>query len=155
MSEQIAGSCLCGAVSFSVQPPSLFCGHCHCSMCRRNHGAGYVTWFAVPRSQFALETGALELTRYRSSDHGTRSFCRICGSSLFCETNSAPDKVDIVLANMHGPIDRLPEIHIFFDDRIEWMVVDDDLPRLGGPTGLEPLDAEPKSSRGRAKNARR
>jgi hypothetical protein len=39
---------------------------------------------------------------------------------------------------MEGAIDRLPESHIFFDDRAAWTIVADDLPRLGGPTGMEP-----------------
>ena len=137
--EHVRGSCLCGVVRFSIAPPTQFCGHCHCSMCRRNHGAGYVTWIALPRAQFRLESGETDLTRYASSDHGTRSFCRRCGSSLFCETTHDPDRIDIVLANMQGPIDRRPEMHIFFDDRAEWVFVDDGLPRLGGTTGLEPL----------------
>ena len=140
MSEgRVPGSCFCGAVRFSAQLPSLFCGHCHCSMCRRSHGAGYVTWFAVPRDHLLLESGEADLARFRSSDHGTRSFCGRCGSSLFCESTRHPDQVDIVLANMHGPIDRPPQFHIYFDDRVEWVVVNDGLPRLGGPTGLEPI----------------
>ena len=40
---------------------------------------------------------------------------------------------------MHAPIDRDPELHFFFDDRAAWVVVDDELPRLGGKTGREPL----------------
>ncbi len=136
---KVPGSCFCGAVRFSAQLPSLFCGHCHCSMCRRSHGAGYVTWFAVPRAQFVLESGEAELARFRSSDHGTRSFCRRCGSSLFCESTRHPDQIDIVLANTHGPIDRPPQFHVYFDDRADWVVVNDGLPRLGGPTGLEAI----------------
>ena len=137
--ERIPGSCLCGAVRFSIEPPTQFCGHCHCSMCRRNHGAGYVTWIALPRTQFRLESGAADLTRYASSDHGTRSFCRRCGTSLFCETTHDPGRIDIVLASLQGPVDRRPEMHIYFDDRADWVFVDDGLPRLGGTTGLEPL----------------
>ena len=56
--ERASGSCLCGAVRFTASLPSLVCAHCHCSMCRRNHGAGYVTWFAVPRAQLVIESGA-------------------------------------------------------------------------------------------------
>jgi hypothetical protein len=114
-------------------------------MCRRNHGAGYVTWFAVPRGQFSLEAGEAQLQRFRSSDHGTRSFCARCGSSLFCESTRHPDKIDIVLANMEAPIDRDPQLHVYFDDRVSWIHVEDGLPRLGGATGLEPLqpDADP------------
>lgn len=142
--SRVSGSCFCGAIGFRINLPTLFCGHCHCSMCRRSHGAGFVTWFAVPRSQFSLERGQAELVRFRSSDHGSRSFCIRCGSSLFCESSRHPDQVDIVLANMDGPIDRLPQVHIYFDDRAAWVAADDGLPRLGGATGLEPLkpDAE-------------
>ena len=136
---RVSGKCLCGSVRFTVQLPSLSCGHCHCSMCRRNHGAGFVTWIAVPRTQFVLEAGEADLTRFRSSDHGTRSFCARCGSSLFCESSHHPEIVDIVLANLNGPIDRPPESHIYFDDRADWVVVNDGLPRLGGASGREPI----------------
>ena len=108
-------------------------------MCQRNHGAGFVTWFSVPKARFSLDRGEGSLKRYQSSDHGSRSFCGRCGSSLFCDLNEQPDDIDIVLANMKGPIDRAPQTHIFFDDRAAWTRVDDDLPRLGGQTGMEPV----------------
>jgi len=137
--SRVSGSCFCGAIGFSIGLPTLFCGHCHCSMCRRSHGAAFVTWFAVPRSRFLLERGRDELVRFRSSDHGTRSFCRRCGSSLFCESSRHPEQVDVVLANMEAPIDRLPQAHIYFDDRAAWVTAEDRLPRLGGSTGMEPI----------------
>ena len=134
----IAGACFCGAVRFEAGLPTLFCAHCHCSMCRRTHGAGYVTWFAVPYARFRLVAGEARLVRYRSSDHGTRSFCGTCGSTLFCESTNHPEWIDIVLANVDGPIDRPPGAHFFFDDRADWVRVGDDLPRFGGKTGVEP-----------------
>ena len=138
----VSGACLCGAVRFSVRLPSLFCAHCHCSMCRRNHGAAYVTWFAVPRPDLRIDAGDAELARFHSSDHGVRSFCRRCGSSLFCESSHHPDRIDVVLANMDGPIDREPQLHAYFDDRADWVAIGDALPRLGGATGLEPIAEE-------------
>lgn len=108
-------------------------------MCRRNHGAGYVTWFAVPRAQLVVESGADDLIRYESSVHGSRSFCRRCGSSLFCDSTHFPDRVDVALGAMHEAIDREPQVHTFFDSRASWVAIADDLPRLGGKTGLEPL----------------
>lgn len=136
--EQVAGGCLCGAVRFTLTLPTLFCGHCHCTMCRRNHGAAYVTWIAIPRGQLSIDRGTDQLTRYESSSHGSRSFCGRCGSSLFCVSTNHPDVVDIPLANLDGPIDRLPETHIYYDDRASWTIVSDGLPRLGGKSGLEP-----------------
>ena len=138
-SNEVHGGCLCGTVRFTVTTPTLFCGHCHCSMCRRNHGAAYVTWIALLRSQLSIESGAEQLTRYESSEHGSRSFCSRCGSSLFCVSRRHPDIVDIPLANLDGPIDRLPESHFYFDDRASWTVIGDELPRFGGSSGLEPL----------------
>lgn len=135
----VSGSCLCGAVRFSVKLPSLFCGHCHCSMCRRNHGAGYVTWFGIPSLQLSIDKGEMELVRFDSSEHGKRSFCGRCGSSLFCENTAHPEHIDIVLASMEGPIDRPPQFHSYFDGRADWVVVGDELPRLGGSSGTEPL----------------
>jgi hypothetical protein len=137
--QRIRGSCLCGAVEFSVSPPTLFCGHCHCTMCQRNHGAAYVTWFGVPWEQFSLDKGQDELVRHASSNHGTRSFCGRCGSSLFCESTKRSDHVDIVLASMQAPIDRPPQAHVHWDDRAEWTRIGDELPRLGGESGTEPV----------------
>ena len=111
-------------------------------MCGRNHGAGFVTWFAVSRARLEVDTGRDDLRRFSSSAHGTRTFCSVCGSSLFCESEKHPDQVDIPLANVDGPIDRAPQAHYYFDSRAPWVVVSDDLPRLGGPTGIKPLEPE-------------
>ena len=138
----VGGSCLCGSVRFEMELPTLFCAHCHCSMCRRGHGAGFVTWVAVPRDQFRIRSGEATLVRYRSSDHGTRSFCNRCGSSLFCESTRHPGQIDVVLANLEGPIDREPQMHVYFDDRAPWVEVGDALPKLGGTSGLDPPDSK-------------
>lgn len=129
----VPGSCLCGTVRFEVTLPTRFCVHCHCSMCRRSHGAGFVTWFGVPKASFRLVSGEATLTLYQSSDHGTRSFCSRCGSSLFCALDHDPDTIDITLASMLGPIDRAPEAHVHFDTRVEWVSVADELPKVGTP----------------------
>ena len=135
----VPGSCFCGAVRFEVTLPTLVSVHCHCSMCRRVHGAAYVTWFTLPKTQCRVTAGKGDLTRHQSSDHGVRSFCLRCGSALFFESSHRADQVDIPLANMAAAIDRTPQFHIFFDDRVEWIEVGDSLPRLGGPTGVEPV----------------
>ena len=136
--QTVTGACLRGAVRFEIELPTLFCAHCHCSMCRRAHGAGYVTWFGVPPERFRITAGEETLVRYLSSEHGARRFCGACGSTLFFESSEYPDQVHVVLANMHAPIDRQPEFHVFVDDRAEWVRIGDELPRMGGETGMEP-----------------
>jgi hypothetical protein len=133
------GACMCGAVRFEVELPVTYCAHCHCTMCQRSHGAAFVTWIVVPNARFAISVGEAALVRFASSDHGTRSFCGTCGSTLFCESTHNPDDIDIVLANMIDSVELAPQLHAYFDDRASWLHVDDGLPRLGGESGMEPL----------------
>ena len=135
----VRGACLCGKIQFEVELPTLFCAHCHCSMCRRAHGAGFVTWIGVRKEQLRFVKGQDGLKTYPSSEHGIRQFCSTCGSSLFCELESEPGTVDIVLANLDGPIDREPQVHVYYDSGVSWAQNDDALPKLGGKTGSEPL----------------
>ena len=141
MSQRVNGACLCGSVRFELSTPTAACAHCHCTMCQRAHGAGYVTWVVLPRAQFKLLAGEDDLVRYRSSEHGSRSFCGRCGSSLFCDSTHHPDSIDVVLANLEGRLDRAPQMHVYWDDRADWVKVGDALPRLGGKTGTEPVDS--------------
>jgi hypothetical protein len=134
----VTGGCLCGRVRFEIELPTLFCAHCHCSICRKAHGSGYVTWTAVPYARFRVTAGAEGLRRYDSSQHGWRSFCGTCGSHMLCESKTHPEHIDIALGSLDGEIDRVPELHVFVDDRASWADVSDGLPRLGGATGMEP-----------------
>jgi hypothetical protein len=134
------GGCLCGGVRFEVEPPTKWCAHCHCSLCRRAHGAGFVTWFGVARDQFRLDDSEQLLTWYRSTSAARRGFCSRCGSTLFFEGDRWPEERHIALAAMDGPIDREPQAHVFFDSGAPWIHVSDDLPKLGGDSGTEPMD---------------
>lgn len=132
------GSCLCGRVELRIREPIPICVHCHCTMCQRNSGAGYVTWIAFPAEQLTISQGKDFLVRFQSSEHGSRSFCSGCGSTLLCEIEARPGEVDVPLANLAPGNGIEPTAHIFYDDRAAWTRVGDDLPRLGGETGVEP-----------------
>ena len=139
-SAPVTGGCLCGAVRFQVTPPTKWCAHCHCSLCRRAHGAAFVTWFGVERSRFEIVEGNDNVVWYRSTPAARRGFCRTCGSTMFFESERWADEVHVALAHMHGTIDRRPQAHVFFDTHVDWVELGDGLKRLGGPEGNQPLD---------------
>lgn len=132
------GACLCGATGFELTLPTKWVAHCHCSMCRRAHGAPFVTWVGMLREQFRVLDGAY-LRRYESSPGAMRSFCAKCGSPLFFESERWPGEVHIARAAIPGKLDREPQVHAFYSDRADWVIVHDDLPKRGGTTGTEPL----------------
>ena len=139
MSERVAaGACLCGAVRFEVEGELERVVHCHCSICQRAHGAAFATWAAVPNERVRFTSGESELVHYRSSEIGTRSFCRRCGSSLFCTLDTHPGVVDVALACLAPGHGAKPRAHVFWDDRAGWLEISDGLPHLGGKSGLEP-----------------
>ncbi len=136
MNSRVKGSCLCGAVSFELALPSKFCAHCHCSNCRRAHGAAFVTYVGFRQDQLQL-SGADRLTRYLTETGATRSFCNRCGSTLFYEGPRWEGDVHVVLANIEDQIDRPPGAHVYVDHRAPWCEILDELPRYGGETGTE------------------
>lgn len=133
MDKSVTGSCYCGAVQFRVDMPTLFNAHCHCTMCQRIHGAAYVTWIGVPEAQLRVLAGQDVLQEFASSTHGRRSFCPTCSSSLFCRSSRHPERVDVVVANLHGPVDQVPSVHAYFSNRAPWVQVNDGLPTINSP----------------------
>lgn len=123
----VRGGCLCGALQFEADLPSKWCAHCHCSICRKAHGAGYVTWVGFNSAHFRLVAGDHHLRWYPSSPGARRGFCKTCGSTLLFEEKRNPGETCITLANIDDPIDRVPEMHACYDDHVNWIPVDDAL----------------------------
>jgi len=115
------GGCLCGAVRFRIGLPALWVAHCHCSMCRRAQGAGFVTWVGTDETRFVLESGADVLRRYQSSAEGSRSFCGRCGSPLFFRSSRWPGEVHVTLANLDDPSGLVPQTHAYWKSRASWL----------------------------------
>jgi hypothetical protein len=136
--QLVAGACLCGAVRFEVEGPLDRVAHCHCTICQRAHGAAFATWAAVPAARVRITAGADDVTHYRSSEIGTRSFCRTCGSSMFCTLDTHPGVIDVALGCLAPDHGAVPAAHLYWDDRAGWIEIGDRLPRLGGKSGMEP-----------------
>lgn len=133
MDAQARGGCLCGAVRFTATLPSKWVAHCHCTMCRRAHGAAYVTWAGFAQERFDIDDAKGQLRWYASSPGAERGFCGACGSTLFFRAQRWPGEMHVVVANVSDPLDRAPQAHVFWDTRVPWASVDpnDGLPRKG------------------------
>lgn len=125
MTGTIQGGCLCGAVRYEVRGAFGRTGHCHCSICRRFHGAAFVTWTFVSPEQFHWVKGADCVRAYKSSANHERLSCEHCGSRLAA---GSPGQVfEVVLASVDGDPGVRPAEHIFVDSRAPWHEITDDL----------------------------
>jgi hypothetical protein len=140
--DELEGRCLCGAVRFAVRPPTLFFAHCHCRWCREAHGAAFVSWVGVAEERFRYLPGSAEARWYESTPQGRRGFCGNCGTTLFYASSICPGEIHVARPAFPGAIDREPQCHVFFDQRVDWADPGDRLPRyLTDDPGLSKFKA--------------
>jgi hypothetical protein len=123
------GSCLCGAVSFVATLPSKWVAHCHCTRCRRAHGAPFVTWAGFAADAVTVGDEQAHLRWHIAAEGGARGFCGHCGSPMFFKSDRWPGELHIARALFVEPIDRAPQAHVFYETHVEWAAVSDDLPK--------------------------
>jgi hypothetical protein len=123
----VKGSCLCGAVTYEVTAPFQFVGHCHCSMCRKAHGAAFATWGIIGAEHFRWTSGQDQVQSYESSPGMSRCFCRRCGSPLACAHAGVVGEVAI--GTVDGDPGTYPREHIFVGSKAPWHQITDSLPQ--------------------------
>lgn len=113
MSDHKTGSCLCGAVKFTVTGPLRAVIACHCQQCRKQTG-NYMSATGT-KDEYLDFTETRGLKWYRSSDTAKRGFCSECGSSLFWKGDGR-DYTAIAAGALDGPTGLKLAGHIFCDD---------------------------------------
>jgi len=122
------GSCLCGEIQFEADEIEGL-GNCHCSMCRKSHGAAFATYAEVATSGLRFLKGADRLTRYQSSPPITRSFCPTCGANLLFAFEGAPDRIWVAAGCFDDDPGVRPRKHIFVASKAPWYEISDSLPQ--------------------------
>ena len=120
------GSCLCAKVRWRAQGKLGAVTHCHCSMCRKAHGAPFASYTGVPTERFEWLAGEDAMVRYESSSGTSRTFCRVCGSVTPCLFGG--DRVAIPAASVTaGTEDLEASAHIFVASGASWHTIGDRL----------------------------
>jgi hypothetical protein len=135
----IRGSCLCGSIKFEINGPLSPPSNCHCSMCRKQHGAAFRSRARVEKSDFKWVQGADLVTFYESTPGAFRGFCRVCGSPIVNKFEArsriaerdpqAPSRYGIALATLDDDPGVRPLAHIFVGSKAPWFEITDDLPQ--------------------------
>jgi hypothetical protein len=123
----INGSCLCGAIEYEVELVAGMIFNCHCSKCRKAHGAAFATLAFAKGETLKFLKGEDALAEHKGR-RGTRAFCSSCGSRLM---NYAPDKNDylsVTLACVDTDLDVRPVSHVFTGSKASWHEPSDDIP---------------------------
>lgn len=122
------GGCLCGAVRFAARMPALWVAHCHCSRCRRAHGAAFVTWVGLRAEQAAIDDTGSALRWWRAETGAERGFCSRCGTPLFFRSPRYPGELHIARALFDDDLAQQPDSNDYFSAHVSWAPVAHDLP---------------------------
>jgi hypothetical protein len=114
-------SCLCGETLFSVHGPLRNVIACHCRQCRKQTGHFMAaTGAALADLSFDQDR---HVRWFESSGTARRAFCGNCGSTLFWQSNSRPDRISIAAGLFDGPTGLVTEGHIFCADQGDYYTI--------------------------------
>ncbi len=125
----IKGKCDCGNVQYEANCKITDFSHCHCSQCRRLHGAAFASFGGIRRDSFRYVTGESAVKIYASSEISDRVFCGNCGSNILVDYKPEPDLLYIAMGTVDGEPECPPGYHQFVGSKASWYEISDNLPR--------------------------
>lgn len=128
----LKGSCLCGNVRYEIDGPLDGALNCHCSMCRKAHGAAFRSRAGIRASDFRWVSGEELITWFESSPGNHRGFCSGCGSPLLSRFDFRPEVYGLPLGCLDTDPGVKPAMHVFVASKAPWFEITDALPRHRG-----------------------
>lgn len=136
----IYGSCLCGKVKYGFRGKVRLFNHCHCSMCRKAHGAAFGSFIHTYADGFEWLCGAEDIKVYRAENQDDRNFCAICGANLPV-IEPADNNVIIPAGTLDTAVKIKPMAHIFVGSKAPWYDIRDYLPKFDAYADLQWMGA--------------
>jgi len=130
------GSCLCGAVQYTVEGEFDGINYCHCVQCRKASGTAFATNAAVATSDFQMIRGRERLAWFESSPGKKRFFCSGCGSPIYSQFIENMQIVYVRIGTIDDDAELQPDIHIHVGSKAPWYEIRDDLPQAQEEEGL-------------------
>ncbi|WP_029074158.1 GFA family protein [Kaistia adipata] len=129
------GSCLCGAVRYTVEGDFQSFFLCHCARCRKDTGSAHAANLFSTTARLAWLSGEDRIRTFRlpGSRH-QRSFRAECGSALpGLQMDGA--LLVVTAGSLDGPTGIRPNAHIFVASRTDWDDHLETVPRCDGLPG--------------------
>lgn len=126
MADTLNGSCLCGAIRYTVGVPVTELRACHCTHCQKTSGTGWSVNAPIPASAFRLTQGTLKRYAGKADSGRTlyRYFCGDCGAPIYSQREATPENIALRI----GTIDRPPPMqitaHIWTKSKRPWSPIE-------------------------------
>lgn len=132
----VSGSCLCGAVAFTVSVPFVRAHYCHCSRCRKGRSAAHAANAFTPMEGVTFSRGEDNITIYKlpEAKFFSIAFCNTCGSGVPRLDDSRGIAI-IPLGALDDDPGRKVDSNIFAGSAAGWYRATGAFPTFDGPPG--------------------
>ena len=126
MASTLTGSCLCGAIRYAIDAPVSELRACHCVHCQKTSGTAGSINAVVPSSSFKLTQGSPKRYAARADSGRTlyRYFCADCGSPIYSQRETAPERVVVRAGSFDNAGDLKITAHIWTASARSWAHID-------------------------------
>jgi len=130
----LSGSCLCGAIQYTVNASVTELRACHCADCQKISGGGGTVNALVATKDFSITKGTLK--RYtKTADSGRmlhRYFCGDCGSAIYSQRDVTPERVVVRAGAFDAPPLMKITAHIWTKSARPWDPIDPAATQVAG-----------------------
>jgi len=126
MSDSITGSCLCGAIRYSIsQAPDKIVA-CHCTHCQKASGSGASYNVVVPSAAVSFTAGKPKLFSDTAASGNTlyRYFCGDCGSPIYSQRAKAPEVMVLKVGTLDAPTNLNVVMNLWTNSAPPWLYRD-------------------------------
>jgi len=116
----LSGGCLCGKFRYLLLEKPIGINDC-----RRASAAPFVTWGTIGAKNFAVVSGELKKVSYADR---VRSFASCCGTPILFQVSQDSESVDVTIVSLDDPSPYRPEIIIWTEDKLPWVMLDPETP---------------------------
>ncbi len=123
------GSCRCGHLEYQLVGEFAPVVNCHCSFCRRVHGAAFTTVAFLPATGFSWLSSPGRSSTYTTPAGNVRHFCGRCASPV-CNLRPGVDVACVVVASLLEEHQLPPWAHVNTESKAPWYKIADGLPQF-------------------------
>src|SRR5919206_3459002 len=122
----LTGSCLCGAVRYTINADVSELRACHCTHCQKSSGAGGSVNAVLSASAFNLTQGTPKRFDCKADSGRTlyRYFCGDCGSPIYSQRANNPDMVVVRAGTFDNAGEMKIGTHIWTKSARPWSYID-------------------------------
>ena len=126
MPAPLSGSCLCGAIRYTVTAPVTELRACHCTHCQKTSGAGGSVNAPLPSDAFKITQGTPKRYAAKADSGRTlyRFFCGDCGSPIYSQRETNPGIVTVRAGTFDNAGAMKIATHIWTSSARPWAHID-------------------------------